>query len=34
LADFSGRLLSLKLDRWPISVMEIGNLNQPIGFTL
>jgi hypothetical protein len=30
LADFSGRLLSLKSDQWPISVMEIGSLNQPL----
>ncbi len=30
LADFSGRLSSLKLDQWPISIMEIESLNQPL----
>jgi hypothetical protein len=28
LANFSGRLLSLRSDRWPILVMEIGSLNE------
>ncbi len=29
LANFGGRLSSLKSDRWLISVMEIRSLNQP-----